>query len=271
MPPATPETERRSGDSCPAICSLHRQCVICGSEFQVNLKYIGSRRRIYCSAKCCDIARQCRESDRKPADYFAPKQCPECGKPVIGKLTKEFCSRKCCNSHLSHIETVKVCAICNREFLADGYVHTCSDACSKKLARLRYLCAKFRRGFVRVAKCPRCDSLFLKEGPAQKLCQPCITATAALRRYQTDLRRGRNALPPSDRCRQCNGKLDRPGKFCSLCITERTLGSSRRCAARRRVSRFKYEQSIFAVRNYFTLAELTKTITNQSYANTTKQ
>ena len=254
------------------IGSLHRNCVICGSVFQLNPKYAGSRRRIYCSDKCCDIARQCRESGRPPSDWLAQKKCPECGKPVIGKLTKVFCSKRCLSRHNYSTVTIKLCAICSREFRADGYVHTCSDACSKKLRMIGRLTSNFRRGFFTIAKCPRCESHFLKEGSSQKLCQPCIGATAALRSYQSTVKYaikvGRTPpLPPSDKCRQCNGELDRPGKFCSLCITERTLESSRLCAARGRV----YERSILAVRNFYTLLELTKTVTNKPYANTKAQ
>jgi len=262
-----PETEKGSAGSSPVIGSLHRNCVVCGSVFLVNLKYHGSRKKIYCSSKCCDIARQCRESGRQPSDWLTQKKCPECGKPVIGKLAKVFCSKRCLSRHNYRSETIKLCTICDKEFKPNGYVHTCSDTCRKKLRMIGRLTSNFRRGFFKLAKCPRCDSHFLKEGPAQKLCQPCIAATAALRMYQADLKRGRNASPPSDKCRQCNSELDRPGKFCSLCITERTLESSRLCAARGRV----YEQSILAVRNFYTLVELTKTVTNKPYANTKAQ
>jgi predicted nucleic acid-binding Zn ribbon protein len=246
----------------------HRKCGICGAGFEVNLKYSGSRRKMYCGARCCDIARQCRETGRTPTDYLLLKQCPECGKPISGKFTKTFCSRQCHGRNYTRAHaTVKQCKICSKEFRQYGHSHTCSGACSRILTMVTARRKRFTRFIYRIKECRRCAALFERKGPAQKICASCIKALGPLRRYQADLKRGRTALPPSDQCGQCGRARDRAGKFCSLCITERIARTTKLHRAKTCTQRREYNQSIAAVRNFLSLTELTKSIT-KSHANT---
>jgi hypothetical protein len=153
------------------VTQKHCACAHCGAGF------VTSRKRKYCSAKCCWTAND-RKRGYKPAHRRPACTCKHCGKTYQPKCTNRttYCSRECAFAAQAKAKAARLemlspftrvyrntCIVCGKCWLAKRASTVCSSECSDERVRRRFREIAAAKKDLTPHLCKQCGVLFVAQ------------------------------------------------------------------------------------------------------------
>ncbi len=138
-------------------------CSRCGKTVQISRS---SASEIVCHA--------CRREEPQPWKLQEPKDaCPTCGKPLLSKNSKIYCSIRCANTRPERARSLRACEICGESYIpSNSRSRSCSRTCGVKLKRRNGSIPPERAPScpVYIKNCAQCGSIFVGRVTKAKFC-----------------------------------------------------------------------------------------------------